>query len=58
MGCKLHIKGRLQSRQYEKQLPDGTTQTRQVYEISVFWLEDENVPSAQEGEQPVLDEAQ
>ena len=61
VGCKLHIKGRLQSRQYEKQLPDGTTQTRQVYEISVFWLEDETVPAMDAIEtehQTVLDEAQ
>ena len=61
VGCKLHIKGRLQSRQYEKQLPDGTTQTRQVYEISVFWLEDETVPAMgrnRNEHQTVLDEAQ
>ena len=58
VGCKLHIKGRLQSRQYEKQLPDGATQTRQVYEISVFWLEDESIPVEEHEEQPVLDEAQ
>ena len=51
----------MQSRQYEKQLPDGTTQTRQVYEISVFWLEDETVPAMDAIEtehQTVLDEAQ
>lgn len=34
VGAGLHIVGRFQSRDYEKQLPDGSTVTRTAYEVS------------------------
>ena len=38
VGCKVNIKGRIQSRIYLKKLPDGTSQERTAYEISVSEL--------------------
>lgn len=34
-GDKIQINGRLQSREYEKQLEDGTVEQRTAYEVSV-----------------------
>ena len=38
-GCRVHISGRMQSRAYEKQLPDGRMEDRLAYEVSVIGLE-------------------
>ena len=39
VGTKVKITGRVQSRNYEKKLEDGTTQTRTAYEVSISSLE-------------------
>ena len=39
VGTKVRITGRVQSRNYEKKLEDGTTQTRVAYEVSIGSLE-------------------
>ena len=36
---KVKITGRVQSRNYEKKLADGTTETRTAYEVSISSLE-------------------
>lgn len=35
VGEKVHINGRIQSREYQKRLEDGTTETRVAYEVSI-----------------------
>ena len=35
IGSKIEIVGRIQSREYQKKLDDGTIETRTAYEISV-----------------------
>jgi single-stranded DNA-binding protein len=35
-GSEIHVDGRVQSRQYFKTLPDGSTEQRMAYEISVY----------------------
>ena len=40
VGDKVKVKGRLQSRDYEKLLDDGTTETRTAYEVSVQQIEE------------------
>lgn len=40
VGDKLRLSGRLQSRQYQKQLENGEYMNRNVYEVSVFTLEE------------------
>lgn len=35
VGERVQIKGRTQSREYEKKLPDGNTETRTAYEVSI-----------------------
>lgn len=35
VGEKLEVQGRIQSRKYQKHLPDGSTETRTAYEISL-----------------------
>ena len=39
VGQHLHIQGRMQSRAYQKQLPDGTLESRTAYEVSISALE-------------------
>ena len=39
VGTKVKIAGRVQSRNYEKKLADGTTETRTAYEVSISSLE-------------------
>lgn len=39
VGTKVRITGRVQSRNYEKKLEDGTTQVRVAYEVSIGSLE-------------------
>lgn len=39
VGQHLHIEGRMQSRNYQKQLPDGNMECRTAYEVSVGVLE-------------------
>lgn len=34
VGCKIDLSGRIQSRDYSKVLPDGTTETKTAYEVS------------------------
>ncbi len=38
IGQKIHVEGRLQSREYEKMLEDGTIIRRTAYEVSVYAL--------------------
>ena len=35
VGEKVHISGRIQSREYQKRLDDGTQETRVAYEVSI-----------------------
>lgn len=39
-GDEIAIKGRLQSREYIKVLPDGTKETRKCYEVSAYEIEE------------------
>jgi len=39
VGSKVAVNGRIQSREYQKLLPDGTTETRVAYEVSVNRIE-------------------
>ncbi len=39
VGSKVAVNGRIQSREYQKLLPDGTTETRTAYEVSVNRIE-------------------
>ena len=39
VGDVIRLRGRLQSREYEKQLPDGRVATRTAYEVSISGLE-------------------
>jgi primosomal replication protein N len=39
VGQKVYIHGRMQSRQYQKKLPDGNTENRTAYEVSVSFIE-------------------
>ena len=39
VGTEVKIIGRVQSRQYEKKLEDGTSETRVAYEVSVSSME-------------------
>ncbi|MBQ9941658.1 MAG: single-stranded DNA-binding protein [Christensenellaceae bacterium] len=36
VGSKLSLEGRIQSRDYEKHLPDGKGEVRRTYEVSIF----------------------
>ena len=56
VGEKLNITGRIQSREYQKRLDDGTTETRQAYEVSVNQLSREPIPSAFEIDNTATDE--
>ena len=38
VGDKLEIQGRFQSREYQKQMPDGTVMNRMAYEVSISRL--------------------
>ena len=49
VGEQIHISGRLQSREYQKRLDDGTVQTRTAYEISINQIDCENA-NAQNGD--------
>jgi primosomal replication protein N len=44
VGQKVFIHGRMQSRQYQKKLPDGTIENRTAYEVSVSFIEMPEVP--------------
>ena len=39
VGEKVHIEGRVQSREYQKRLPDDTVETRIAYEVSINHIE-------------------
>jgi single-stranded DNA-binding protein len=39
VGQKVYIHGRMQSRQYQKKLPDGNIDNRTAYEVSVSYIE-------------------
>jgi single-stranded DNA-binding protein len=39
VGQKVFIHGRMQSRQYQKKLPDGTVEDRTAFEVSVSFIE-------------------
>ena len=39
VGTEVKITGRVQSRNYEKKLEDGTVQTRVAYEVSIASME-------------------
>ena len=39
VGDAIRLRGRLQSREYEKQMPDGRVMTRTAYEVSISGLE-------------------
>jgi primosomal replication protein N len=39
VGEKVHINGRIQSREYQKRLDDGTVETRTAYEVSINSIE-------------------
>lgn len=49
VGEQIHISGRIQSREYQKRLEDGTVQTRTAYEISINQIDCENA-NAQNGD--------
>lgn len=49
VGEQLMLEGRLQSRPYQKQMPDGTVQEKVAYEVSVGRLEEFKPEEAQEG---------
>ena len=49
VGEQIHISGRIQSREYQKRLDDGTVQTRTAYEISINNIDCENA-NAQNGD--------
>ena len=40
VGTKLSIEGRIQSREYRKKLEDGTSETRQAFEVSIVKIEE------------------
>lgn len=40
VGTKIKITGRIQSREYNKKLPDGTSETRTAYEVSAQTVEE------------------
>ena len=46
VGERLNISGRIQSREYQKKLDDGTIDVRQAYEVSINHLSKEAMPSA------------
>ncbi len=39
VGTKVYVNGRVQSRVYQKVLPDGTTEERTAYEVSINRVE-------------------
>ncbi|MCM1223951.1 MAG: single-stranded DNA-binding protein [Lachnospiraceae bacterium] len=39
-GTHLYVKGRMQSREYDKKLPDGSIEVRTAYEVSASYLEE------------------
>jgi len=45
VGEQIHICGRIQSREYQKRLEDGTVQTRTAYEISINQIDCEGANS-------------
>ena len=49
VGDKIYLTGRIQSREYCKQLPDGTEQTRVAYEVSISRLMTETQQSDSKG---------
>ena len=46
IGDRINLSGRIQSREYQKRLDDGTTETRVAYEISINRLSQEPIESA------------
>lgn len=46
IGEKVYVSGRIQSREYQKRLDDGTIETRTAYEVSVNKLSNEVLESA------------
>ena len=53
VGTKVKITGRVQSRNYEKKLADGTTQTRTAYEVSISSLEIVNEEEKEENKEVI-----
>jgi len=45
VGEKVFVHGRIQSREYQKRLDDGTVETRVAYEVSVSRIGKEEIPS-------------
>jgi primosomal replication protein N len=45
VGQKVFIHGRMQSRQYQKKLPDGAIDNRTAYEVSVSFIEMPEMPA-------------
>jgi len=46
VGDRINLSGRIQSREYQKRLDDGTTETRVAYEISINKLSQDEIESA------------
>ncbi len=55
VGDKLQVQGRFQSREYQKQLPDGAVSTRVAYEVSLSRLTNESKPAQSYAEFPQED---
>ena len=51
VGTEVKITGRVQSRNYEKKLEDGSTETRVAYEVSIASMEVTNNDEEQNEEQ-------
>ena len=56
VGTEVKISGRIQSRKYEKQHEDGTTETRIAYEVSVANLELKNNEEENQAEEKIIEE--
>ncbi len=56
VGIEVKISGRIQSRKYEKQHEDGTTETRIAYEVSVANLELKNNEEENQAEEKIIEE--
>lgn len=48
IGKKVNLVGRIQSREYQKKLDDGTIITRTAYEVSINKISDEEVEYAED----------
>ena len=55
VGDRLHITGRLQSREYQKLLENGEYMARNAFEVSCFTLESEEVPTPVSAEEQAIE---